>query len=92
MWKNTKAILQFWLVCFETKGFMIVLLSKKESAIWQDSDSQITTSVERWERESALTKASAKLPLYPSLVSGILLLFFMIIVTAYPLLRFLYRR
>jgi len=40
-----------------------------ESAIWQDSDSQITTSVERWERESALTKASAKLPLYPSLVS-----------------------
>jgi hypothetical protein len=77
-----KAILLFWLVCFETKGFIIVLLSKKEPAIWQDFESQVTTSVERWEGESALTKSSVKLPLYPSLVSGILLLFFMFIVTA----------
>jgi len=53
-----------------------------EPAIWQDFESQVTTSVERWEGESALTKSSVKLPLYPSLVSGILLLFFMFIVTA----------
>jgi len=64
-----KAILLFWLVCFETRGFIIVLLSKKEPAIWQDFESQVTTSVERWEGESALTKSSVKLPLYPSLVS-----------------------